>query len=269
LFRIENDPLSFLEDLTVSDSGMRVAFFQVAFDSSGTFDRHPIVSYGGAVATLKQWSAFTEPWNEILQREELRYFKMAEAMKWYGEFVRKYHDWGNERESRRNALLNRLVDLAERYEIRSTGAWLDTRSVNQEKSHTDKKMEALQGAVLTLLKSVPEGEHLALLFDEEMDIEPKVQRWVRHMRQRSEPKMGRIAAVCFVDDRLFPVVQLADMIAWLFREHGERVLASGDKDVPKVPLLEKLMHASHFDIQKRERGALLNELRQYEDPPSE
>jgi hypothetical protein len=49
-----------------------MAFFQVAFDGSGTFGQHNAIAYAGAVASTKQWSAMTEPSRAAVEREGLR-----------------------------------------------------------------------------------------------------------------------------------------------------------------------------------------------------
>ena len=235
-----------------------MAFFQVAYDGSGTFSQHAAIAYAGAIASTRQWSAFTESWNKILEREKLPYFKMAEAMTWSGRFLSKHDEWGNDRDNRRNILLHELADLAVQHDFRSTGMWSDARVMANEDAIVAKKIELFKGAVFTLLSTVPTGNFATLMIDDEFDIEPRLRGWIRQMRTSAGDGQAPIVAVCFVDDRAFPAIQLADMIAWLFRELGEQIIASDGENLVLNPLLDKLMHSSHFTVHKTEPGALLN-----------
>ena len=241
-------------------------FHQVAFDGSGTFGTHSAIAYGGIVATTSQWGAFTESWAAVLNREDLQYFKMAEAMKWYGEFLPKHSQWGTDRDIRRNTLLNELVTIALRCEFQPVGMFADARLFTQQ-NIASKKDELFQGALLALLRGVPDNHFVTLICDEEIDLEPKTRAWVRKLRSDQGSKMAPIVGVCFVDERAYPAVQLADMVAWLFRERGERIVASGDTSLH--PLLERLKQDTHMDIHQTEVGKTLDGLRQYETKRSE
>jgi uncharacterized protein DUF3800 len=266
-FVYSEDVAGFLPEVLVSQGEpVYMAFIQVAFDGSGTFNQHTSIAYAGCIATTRQWAALVEAWNNSLKREGLAYFKMAEAMTWYGEFKTKYHDWGAERDSRRNSLLNELADIARGYELRATGMWSDARVMATKISVPEKKVELFQGAILTLLSAVPDGNYATLMLDEELDIEQPMRAWIRQLRVARRDTPAPIVAVCFVDDRVFPAVQLADMIAWLYREFGEQIIASDGRNVSMNPLLDKLMHSSQFTLHKTEPGMLLNGLRKYEEP---
>ncbi len=245
-----------------------MAFFQVAFDGSGAFNtKDRAIAYAGAVATGRQWAAFTDSWNSVLTREGLAYFKMAEAMTWFGEFAGRWSKWGDARDEKRTSLLNELADLAVRYDFRATGMWSDANVLTAHQTVTDKKVELFKAGMLVLLQAVPDGNHVSLLMDEELDIEPSVRKWVREMRQRRGKNIAPITAVCHVDDRAFPAVQFADMVAWLYREYGDQVIATDGGNAMLSPLLAKVMHSTQFTIHKTEPGTLLNGLRQFEDGP--
>jgi hypothetical protein len=73
----EEDSLSFVSSLAATDTRMYVAFFNIALDGSGTPDQHAAIAYAGAGASVVQWAAFTEQWNEVVRAAGLDYFKMA------------------------------------------------------------------------------------------------------------------------------------------------------------------------------------------------
>jgi hypothetical protein len=98
-----------------------MAFIDVALDGSGTLSQHKVLSYAGGVTTQAAWSLFEGLWHTALQRHGLRYFKMAEAMTFYGEFQPKYAEWGDSRNEKRDALLRKLVGFADQLEISAIG----------------------------------------------------------------------------------------------------------------------------------------------------
>jgi Protein of unknown function (DUF3800) len=266
VFRKDEISLTVPDGLIAAGDGAKhfMAFFQVAFDDSGKADKNPAVAYGGAVATSVQWSAVTEEWRGVLERHGLQYFKMAEAMTWFGEFQKKHSEWGPERDAKREALLSELVDVAVRHRVPATGMWTDSRVLNHDRNG-EKKLELFKSAALVLLEAVPAGNYVTLMCDEEIEIERGVRAWIRSMRKAHGSVLAPITGVCFMDDRVIPVVQLADMIAWLFRQYGEQVIAT-DNHATMNPLLLALMHSSHFGLRQTEVGGLLGGLRQFEGP---
>lgn len=251
------------------EEGSLMASYQVTFDGSGTFGQHSAISYGGAVASIKQWAAFAEDWEAVLASQGLGHFKMAEAMTWYGPFAQKYSDWGTDREQRREALLNELADLAVRYKCRATGMRIDPRVITQDQTVAAKKEELFSGALYTFLESIPRTERVTLLCDDELDLEPRVRALVKALRKMHGDKVAPVVAVCFGDDRVFPALQLADMVAWLFRELGERIIATNGHPGELNPVLSKLAWATELSAHQAASGQLLSGLRQYAEPATD
>src|SRR5881409_1222185 len=77
---------SFDNEMSRSEKKKYKGLYQVVFDGSGTINQHRGVVYAGAVSTMTQWQAFSETWEHILAKNDLAYFKMVEAMTFYGEF---------------------------------------------------------------------------------------------------------------------------------------------------------------------------------------
>ena len=244
--RPQDDPFAFLDGLLVGGQRISVAFFQVALDGSGTLGQHSAIAYGGFIAERKQWSALTDPWVGILERHGLSYFKMAEAMKWHGEFKHKYSEWGDERENRRDGLIDDLASLAVRYEFKPAGMFADARLLGEQGRVTDKKVELFKRTIRSLLTHVPDGQNVTLICDEELDIEFTIRKWVKSLRRDKGDNIAPIVGICYMDDRVFPAIQLADMLAWLLRERGERLIKTGDDSLH--PILAKLKQDSTIGL---------------------
>ena len=63
--------------------------YRAILDGSGTMGEHNAAVYAGIVGTNAQIVAFVEEWNTLLQRHNLRYLKLAQALGFYGEFQSK------------------------------------------------------------------------------------------------------------------------------------------------------------------------------------
>jgi hypothetical protein len=254
MFRATAFDLSFIEDLSALKRGAAsMVVLQFAIDGSGTIGQHVAVSYGGVVASQANWSAFTEAWRKVLEHYELPHFKMAEAMSWYGPFAAKYSEWGERRDVRRDALLDELVRIVIKYEFKPAGMFSDVRLLAHEDDIRSKKVALFSAAVRVVIDALPKGHLLTIVSDIELDIEARVRAIVQSMCKATTA--GPIVGVCFVDDRIFPAVQLADMIAWLLRERGERIIRRGDESLH--PLLDKLKQDSGVGLTEHEFGGKL------------
>jgi hypothetical protein len=178
-------------------------FHHVGIDGSGTFNRHKAIAYAGAKATPAQFADLAESWRNVLVRENLTYFKMAEAMSWHGQFISKYSKWGEDREQHRDCLLNELADLALGSGFTAVGTWADVRLLAED-AVADKKAEVFASVVLGLLERIPEDNYVTLMCDEELDLEAKVRAWLHTARTRHVKGIAPITGVCYLDDRVYP-----------------------------------------------------------------
>jgi hypothetical protein len=199
----------------------------VAFDGSGNIASDTSVSYAGAAASNTQWAAFAEAWDELLEKYDLAYFKMAEAATFYGEFQPKYDLWGQDREARLNDTLLEFAGLAHRYAMRVGGSAFVVGNTgvspfNPSDSMASKKKELFQDAILELLRSAPSDYSILLLCDVEKDVEDIYRGWIDGLTRTHSDKVARIMGIAFLDDLFTPSIQFADMVAWVLRKEVER-----------------------------------------------
>lgn len=235
-------------DMPRGDRQKRKGLYQAVFDGSGTVGTHPGVVYAGAVSTQIQWAAFNEAWETLLVKHDLAYFKMAEAMTFYGEFAPKVKDWGSERDARRDALLLELATLKTRYDLRTTGCGLvvgaDGGGPFSTKDHTlEKKKLLFQQAIIALLQGVPPHYNVMLLCDAEPDAESAYRNWISGLMRTDSEKVARIIGLGFFDDKYAQPIQFADMVAWVVRQEITRRLQ--DPDATPNALYQALLPGSN------------------------
>lgn len=217
------------------DRPKRKGICQAVFDGSGTFGTHPSVVYAGAISTQVQWTAFNESWEHLLIKNDLAYFKMAEAMTFYGEFLPKFTEWGAEREARRDALLLELANLKRRYDLRCTGCGLVVSASGggpfSTSDHTlEKKKSLFQQAILALLQGVPPDYNVALLCDSEPDAEDTYRSWINGLIRVDSGKAAHVIGISFFDDKYAQPLQFADLVAGVVREEIVRRLVRPDTE---------------------------------------
>jgi len=223
--------------------------YEIAFDGSGTIGQHLAIAYAGVMATHIQWGALSEAWSSLLKEHDLKYFKMAEAETFYGEFQRKYTEWGDKRNEIKDALLLELATLAKRYDFRIAGCAGGMRHFSGDEKTAKKKLKLFQGAILALLTGTPFTdstlEHRVMLIsDIEQDVEHDYRRWIDSLRKEDYKSASRIMGIAFMDDKFVQALQLADMVAFLARQEAERFIM-GNPDSEVNPLYTLLMLGSN------------------------
>jgi hypothetical protein len=217
--------------------------YQVCFDGSGTIGQHKAYVYAGAISTQLQWQAFSETWEHVLAKNDLAYFKMAEADTFYGEWQPKYTEWGNDRAAKRDAVLLELALLRRRYDLKIRGAGFvvgqagmspfdDTDSV------ADRKRKTFQIAITNLLREIPSEFAVQIVCDVEKDVEEKYRGWIEGLMRTESDKVARIVGINFLDDQYSQPIQFADMVSWLGRQEIERQMFRPEQGIN--PLYELL-----------------------------
>jgi hypothetical protein len=80
---------------------------QAFVDDSGTGGQPPVFVLAGFIATVNEWTAFSDEWQESLEmRPRIKYFKMSEAMTFGGEFS----GWSEQSRNDRVARLYRIIE---------------------------------------------------------------------------------------------------------------------------------------------------------------
>lgn len=229
--------------------------YEVVFDGSGNIDQDRSVVYAGAVSTVIQWRALSEAWEDILAKNDLAYFKMAEANTLYGEFLNKPTE-------ARDRIVVELARLRSRYSLGVVGAGyvIGTDKVAPFKpgeSAADRKKQVFQGAVVAALRRIPPDYAIQVVCDVEKDIEERVRGWIDGVTKTESEKVGRVVGLSFLDDKYHQPVQFADMAAWVARTEIERAVHSPNQ--PPNPLYEMIFGNATTTLDRVEQGGLFRD----------
>ena len=213
---------------------------QLALDGSWDAADPKVFAYGGVAALEVRWREIGTLWSAELTKHGLQAFHMVAAMNFRDEFRSfKGHLSIQERIIERDALLNRLVDVAAATGFRAFGNAADVRLLTTEKTKAGKKKQLFQGAVKYALEQMPADCILALICDREQDAAGQCLQWTENLRQQHAEHAQRIFGVCFVDSAKVAAVQIADMYVYLLREDTERGIFRPSE--PRNPLYLKML----------------------------
>lgn len=107
-----------------------------------------------------------------------------------------------------------------------------------------KKRDVFLEVIKDLIAVMPQQVNLALLCDREQDLAKEAAIWLDREQMEAKasgraPLYERISGICYLNSRMSPQVQAADLVVGLLREHAEA--HDVDPSAPTNPVLEKLM----------------------------
>jgi hypothetical protein len=197
------------------------------------------VCIGGCIASVKTWRVFEEEWRQVLDRSEIRVFKMDDFESHRGEFE-KWKDKPNEH----RAFLAQLITVLQKhlfvYFAASEPVYktMDGKLVMRDDPYFDCLVAILDSA-LGYLESFEFDEKVQIVFADYAEHSSPA-------RQLFPEARGRVGGLCdrLVSDAyglLSDVVPLqpADLIAFEVRKERER-LALRPRDQQRWPLTQLL-----------------------------
>jgi len=106
-----------------------------------------------------------------------------------------------------------------------------------------KKRDVFLEVVKDAIVVMPQTVNLALLCDREQDLAKEAATWLdrEQMEARAAqrvPLYERISGICYLNSRMSPQIQAADLVVGLLREHAE--VHELDRNARMNPALEKL-----------------------------
>jgi len=214
-----------------------VIILQAGLDGSYRWQEPSIFAYAGVAAYEEDWKAAALKWQTILNLYGINRFRMREAMRFEGDFRQKKIEWGDDREAKREGMLNQLADVVIGAKLQPVGCAADT-SLLSPGTRAAMVRDVLERVIRQLLEVIPAVAQLGLVCDREEDLAKEVMKWLNKL-QLSEPTIyGRIAGVCYMNSHSVVILQAADMLAYLFREYAEQ--KERDPSIPINPLLDKM-----------------------------
>ena len=198
-----------------------MAVILLALDESGKLDDTDDVVFGGCVFENSESHRFGEKWNHRLDASKIESLHMKDAMRLGGEF----RGW---KEIDRDDLLRELAGLAARSRpipmlVAAPMTTAEFRAMPQESQRLLKNPVycGFEGCVRAAVNSIPRNEphSLQIVCDLSEEYSIEVLKLFHRLRRRSEEIKRRCHALFFADDRYIPILQLADMFAYVCRAY--------------------------------------------------
>jgi hypothetical protein len=207
---------------------MAFVYHQVFCDESGKFQQDPLIAFSAVSATADRLQAFDAAWRTLLRSYDLlesglhmeRASRLVEDV---GYRLRKGQTVGE-----RTELLLPFADCINQHlEFGMTEAW-DVRGINHLPQvvietlggTTDPYFWALTRGFTWLADHIAEEDHMSIICDDD-----PYTAWNSYMHFRSLGKVDfRLAraavSLSFANDKHFPALQAADMLAFLTRHEA-------------------------------------------------
>ncbi len=196
-----------------------MAVILLALDESGKLDNTEDVVFGGCMFEKSESHRFGEKWLGRLDAEGIESLHMKDAMRLGNEFA----GWD---ETKRDTLLRVLAALAAqcRPVPMLVAAPMSTKEFRALPQADQKRLKnpvycGFEGCVRTAVDTIPRNEPHSLQIACDLSEEYSVQvlKLFHKLRSRNAEVKRRCHAVIFGDDRYIPILQLADMYAYVCR----------------------------------------------------
>jgi len=196
-----------------------MAVILLALDESGKLDNTEDVVFGGCLFENGESHRFGRKLLERLDAAGIESLHMRDAMRLGGAFR-------GSKESDRNALLCDLAALAARSRptpmlVAAPMSTKEFRALPQDAQQRLKNPVycGFEGCVRAAVDSIPQDEahSLQIACDLAEEYSIQVLKLFHKLRSRSDEVKRRCHAIMFGDDRYIPILQLADMYAYVCR----------------------------------------------------
>jgi hypothetical protein len=195
----------------------------VGMDISISGEGQRYAAYGVVSADYSNLQLFYGDWNAFLERHQLDYLRMSEAMAFRGQFQSRHAEWGEDRNEKRNQLLVEAAQIIA-HRLRAGGSSIDFAETSGAALPSEKviryKKATLFAMVLAKLLEEPESNpyDFAFMCDDEQDVAIQFYQYLNRFKQRHPEVAPRINALCFCEDSGIPVLQAADLVAYVLRQ---------------------------------------------------
>lgn len=218
-------PLGFLQD--ERHPLMAFIYHQVFCDESGKFHQDPLIAFSGVSATPDRLAAFDREWRTLLRSYELDSLHMERASRLVEDVGYRFRK-GDTVEERTEALLPFADCINKHLEMGVTQAW-DVRGFNHLSAavlkvlggSNDPYFLALVRGLLAVEERTGEDDRISIICDDD-----PYTAWDSYVHYRSLGKAAseiqkKVISISFANDKHFPGLQAADMLAFLTRHEAD------------------------------------------------
>jgi hypothetical protein len=206
-------------------------------DESGKADSNDYVAMCGFAIDHRQLRQLSDVWIDYLGVERLPPIHMREIFH-VGERLRPNRPdrwlqvktrWGMRWEAKRDRMLEELAAIVQDSSARAIGTVIDARHFRSgtcprlnQNYRGDAIHLAFARTVMPCVEGVAQGvpsPEIGIVVDDDKETSIHFHEWVNEIKHDSRNPSGTlIKSLCFADDKYFPLLQAADMLAFTARQ---------------------------------------------------
>jgi Protein of unknown function (DUF3800) len=198
-----------------------VATFQVHCDESGKLQDSKCVTFSGCIFREDAVAEFSRRWTECLEDAQIADLHMKDAMRFGGEF-RGWKNHGSDRDALLETLGKLLHDRGSQVVFTMDTKkfkLLDQNTQGLLKNPVYAGFDGLLKVIMSTAVHHKTPEHrFHLVYDLSEEYSTECLRLFNKMRMRQPSVKTFFPSIAFADDREFPPLQAADMVAYCARE---------------------------------------------------
>lgn len=221
-----------------------MAVFKIYADDSGKFDnlKCDYTSLCGYVGHASEWARFSLEWDNCRFRWGVPPVHMSPIMhpERDTEWLRIKDDWGKDWEARRDLMLGDFAATVRSAQIVCIGAVVDAayfRSLPDSQFKQGAKDSLFLAFHDLVMRGIEKTEivdpysSISLVIDDDRSSAMRCYEMLDMLKQTFPKVRERIHGICFVNDKSYPGIQAADMIAY----ESRRLMVERIKDPNVVP----------------------------------
>lgn len=196
-------------------------------DDSGNREHSPVLVLGGWIAPVTTWLEFVPDWQAMLAMSPaIEYFKMNEAATLTGQFAH----WSRERADERVALAYKTIERHIPYQVSCVVHLEPFYRLFTPDLFPRRMINPYYLAFTSIVSDVASqqqvhgiNEEIDFIFDEQVMEWGKIADGWNDLRANASPETRHLigSVPAFLDDRKFPPLQAADLLAWWVRRMVE------------------------------------------------
>lgn len=208
-----------------------MAIFHAYCDESGKKGDHPVVTFSGLCLPHAKLASFDLEWEQLLRRIAKPSLHMARATRLsenYGPTMPRRQTPVERVDAlqpfaeciRRNFELGIMIAV----EVRAFNALSPMAKRALGNPEDPYHLSFLRGVIRLDEHLQLDNDYLLLVCDDDQETAWDCHRFYRAIRKSDKRSQEKLIGLCFADDKHFPSLQAADMLAFLFRLEARRVL---------------------------------------------
>lgn len=220
------EPLGFLQGQ--AEDFMALIYHHIFFDESGKHEADPLIAFSGVCSTGNRLSAFDAVWRSTLRYYELPSLHMKSVSRLsedHGHMFKK----GQTIDERTDALIPFADIINTHLEIGVIQAW-SVRGYNSLSSaakqilggSNDPYFLAFVRGLLEIVKHIGEDGRINLICDDDIDTAWDCYNHYRTVGKVDHRIQKQAVSLSFANDKHFPALQAADMVAFLTRQEASQ-----------------------------------------------